>query len=191
MTHNIHNTPKKLSEEALRVLKASYTYDRDNGRIINNRSGGSALAPQSNGYLQLKVQLNGKLLACVKTHHVVWFFEYGEWPTSCMDHIDGDKTNNHYTNLRLVTNRENSQAYRMSKKKDQSSPYLGVYKPRHRGFRAAISVNGKNVRLGCFTCELEAARAYDKALVEMGLKPVNIYIMEKNVVNLYAVEDAQ
>ena len=173
-----NHTPKKLSEEALRVLKANYTYDRDNGRIINNRSGGSALAPHGTGYLNLKVQLNGKILACVKTHHVVWFFEYGEWPTSCMDHIDGVKTNNHYTNLRLVTNRENTQAYYKSQK--SSSPYQGVYWRKDRKkFYAYIYIKNKQTYLGAFTCELEAARAYDKALVGLGLKPVNIHIMEK------------
>jgi hypothetical protein len=96
-----------------------------------------------------------------------------------MDHIDGIKTNNHYTNLRLVTNRENIQAYRKSIK--SSSPYQGVTKNKRTGgffSRIRFGEGSKQTYLGYFTCELEAARTYDKALVGLGLKPVNVEIMK-------------
>ena len=171
------HTPKKPSQEVLDHLMANYTYDRDAGQVCNNKRSKPALAVGSRGYLSLKVCINNKDLR-LRTHHVVWFFEYGEWPTSCMDHIDGVKTNNHYTNLRLVTNRENVQAYNKSQK--SSSSYQGVswYKQKKK-FRAYISVKNKMKHLGYFTCELEAARAYDKALVGIGLKPVNLEIMKE------------
>jgi hypothetical protein len=173
-----HSTPKKPSQEVLDHLTANYTYDRDAGHVFNNKMGKPALSLDGRGYLRVSPTV-GKKIFMMRAHHVVWFFEYGEWPTSCMDHIDGIKTNNHYTNLRLVTNRENLQAYRQSIK--SSSPYQGVIwrKDRKKKFYAYIGIKNKQTHLGAFTCELEAARAYDKALVEMGLKPVNIHIMEK------------
>ena len=182
---NRDNTPKKLSQETLDCIKANYTYDRDKGQVYSKRSGKPALGLSGKGYLALKVQCNGKILANIKTHHAVWFFEYGEWPTSCIDHIDGVKTNNHYTNLRLVTLRENSQAYRMSKRNKSSSRYVGVsFRADRKKYQADITINGKRQYLGKFICELEAARAYDKALVDGGLKPINIDIMEHHVVKL-------
>ena len=158
-----YHTPKKPSQEVLDHLTANYTYDRDAGHVFNNKMGKPALTTNTNGYLVVSAWLNRKHHK-FKTHHVVWFFEKGEWPTQCMDHIDGVKTNNHYTNLRLVTQRENSQAYTKSKK--STSPYHGVswYKVSKK-WRSDIKVENKQKYLGSFTCELEAARDYDKALV--------------------------
>lgn len=174
-----YHIPKKPSQEVLDHLMANYTYDRDKGQVFNNRMGKPALGLSDHGYLRVISHLNNKHLTH-KAHHVVWFFEYGEWPTSCMDHIDGVKNNNHYTNLRLVTSRENVQAYQKSQK--SSSPYQGVYwNKQNKKFHAYIKVKRKQTHLGSFTCELEAARAYDKALVGIGLKPVNVEIMKEQM----------
>lgn len=173
-----YHTPKKPSQEVLDHLTANYTYDRDAGHVFNNKMGKPSLSSSGSGYMRVSPYV-GKKIFSLKAHHVVWFFEYGEWPTSCMDHIDGVKTNNHYTNLRLVTSRENSNAYRMSAK--SSSPYQGVSLSRgKKSFYTRIRVgeDSKQKCLGTYTCELEAARAYDKALVGMGLKPVNVEIMK-------------
>jgi len=172
-----NNTPKKPSQEVLDRLKANYTYDRDAGQVFNTKRGKPALGLKSGGYLRASIYVNNKQRT-ISVHHIIWFFEYGEWPTSCMDHIDGVKTNNHYTNLRLVTPRENTQAYRNNNK--SSSPYHGVsWFKQKKKFRAYINLKYKQKHLGLFTCELEAARAYDKALVGMGLKPVNVEIMKE------------
>jgi hypothetical protein len=172
-----NHTPKKPSQEMLDYLTANYTYDRDSGQVFNNKTGKPPLAVNINGYLRVTTSVNNKR-KFMQAHHVVWFFEYGEWPTSCVDHIDGVKTNNHYTNLRLVTSRENAQAYRKSIK--SSSPYQGVtWDKAIKKWTSRIRVENKNKYLGTFTCELEAARAYDKALVGLGLKPVNVEIMKE------------
>ena len=171
---SIH-TPKKLSQEWLDHIKSNYTYDREKGQVFKNKRGKPALAPNSAGYLLVQSLLNGKRKA-FKAHHVVWFFEYGEWPKSCLDHIDGNKVNNHHLNLRQVTSRENSQFYRRSVK--NSNKYVGVSRYKgNKNWQVFIAIKGKNKGLGHFDCELEAARAYDKALVGLGLDPVNVKIM--------------
>ena len=172
------NMPKKPSQEVLDCLTANYTYDRDAGEVFNNRKGKPASGVNSSGYLIMGISINKKSVS-LRAHHIVWFFEYGEWPTSCMDHIDGVKTNNHYTNLRLVTNRENTQAHYITQK--SSSPYQGVTKDKRTGgffSRIRSGEGSKQTYLGYFACELEAASAYDKALVGLGLKPVNVEIMK-------------
>ena len=171
------NIPKKPSQELLDHLTANYTYDRDAGHVINNKMGKPALGVNSQGYRLVGVFINKKRLS-LRAHHIIWFFEYGEWPTQCLDHIDGVKTNNHCTNLRSVTHRENLQAYTKSIK--SSSSYQGVFWEKNRKkWRSDIKVENRNKYLGYYTCELEAARAYDKALVGLGLKPVNVEIMKE------------
>ena len=170
-----NHTPEKPSQEWLDHLKNNYTYDREKGQVINNKTGSPALGSNNHGYLNVGLKLKG-LRKAIKTHHVVWFFEYNEWPTSQLDHIDGNKVNNYHTNLRQVTNRENSQAYHKSRK--TCSKYTGVYWVRNRRkWGSQIQINTRLSFLGRFDCELEAARAYDKALVGQGLDPVNVKIM--------------
>jgi len=171
-----YHTPKKPSPEVLDHLTANYTYDRDAGQVFNNKTGKPALSLDSSGYLRVSTNVN-RTNRRHTVSHVVWFFEYGEWPTQCIDHIDGVKTNNHYTNLRLVTQRENLQAYRTSIK--SSSHYQGVtWHKVLKKWQSSIQIENKSKYLGIFTCDLEAASAYDKALVGLGLKPVNVEIMK-------------
>tara|TARA_R110000764_G_scaffold209288_1_gene294910 strand:+ start:42 stop:611 length:570 start_codon:yes stop_codon:yes gene_type:complete len=172
MTYHI---PKKPSQEWLEHIENNYTYDREKGQVFNNKTGRPALVSNNQGYLHIGLKWNG-LRKVAKTHHLVWFFEYGEWPTSSLDHIDGNKVNNHHTNLRQVTQRENSQAYHKSRK--TSSKYTGVdWMKNRRKWRSQIQINTRMIYLGLFNCELEAASAYDKALVGQGLDPVNVKIM--------------
>lgn len=169
------HTPKKPSQEWLDHIKSNYTYDREKGQVFNNKKGKPPLIANGQGYLHIGVTVKRKTKFS-NVHHLVWFFEYGEWPTSCLDHIDGNKVNNHHTNLRQVTQRENTQFYHRSRK--TSSKYTGVcWKERRKKWGAQIRLEGKVKFLGRFDCELEAARAYDKALVGMGLDPVNVKIM--------------
>ena len=170
-----NHTPKKPSKEWLDHIKNNYTYDREKGQVFNNRLGQRLLKPDNHGYLRLNVPVPPKYRR-LAMHHLVWFFEYGVWPTSQLDHIDGNKVNNHFTNLRLVTMRENVRFYQKSKK--TSSKYHGVSWSNCRKMWAAyIHMNKRDKFLGRFECELEAARAYDKALVGLGLDPVNVKIM--------------
>jgi hypothetical protein len=111
-------------------------------------------------------------------HHVIWFFEYGQWPKSQLDHIDGNKVNNHYSNLRECSARENANSIKR-RREQVTSVFMGVSLCKSRGkWKAQISLDSPfskpNKNLGRFNCEIEAARAYDVALVKMGLAPFNI-----------------
>ena len=96
-----------------------------------------------------------------------------------VDHRDIDPTNNHYTNLRWVTARQNCQNLAKNQNGESTSKYVGVsWKKREQKFAAQIRLDGKNKGLGQFKEAADAARAYDQALVGAGMAPVNFPIVE-------------
>ena len=84
-----------------------------------------------------------------------------------VDHLDFDRTNNHVENLRLISNRENTNQKHLK----SISKYVGVHwdKP-NKKWRARIHVNGKRKHIGYFTDELAAARAYKNELAKIKIK---------------------
>lgn len=82
-----------------------------------------------------------------------------------IDHIDHNTINNKKENLRICTNSENSR--NQIKNKNGTSKYKGVdWKHREKKYRARICVNYKNIHLGFFEKEKDAARAYNEAAVK-------------------------
>lgn len=102
------------------------------------------------------------LFKTCKAHRVIWAIQTGAWPNGDIDHIDRNKTNNTWSNLRAASRSENL-ANRKSKK-DSSSTFLGVsWYERDKKWRAKISKNNCKKHLGYFDSEIEAAKAYDVA----------------------------
>lgn len=63
----------------------------------------------NNGYVMYRLRINGKTIQ-KSAHHLSYWVNIGHFDTSDglqIDHIDGNKLNNHYTNLRRVTPRDN------------------------------------------------------------------------------------
>jgi hypothetical protein len=78
-----------------------------------------------------------------------------------VDHIDGDKLNNHLSNLQLVTNRKNSS----KDKKNKTSKFTGVsWHKQSNKWLAQVRKNNKVEYLGVFEKEEEAAIAYLNSL---------------------------
>ena len=78
-----------------------------------------------------------------------------------VDHINEDKLNNRLDNLQLLSSAEH-------RGKGSSSKYTGVtwYKTSNK-WLSNIRINGKSKHLGYFTDEIEASKAYQKALNEI------------------------
>lgn len=84
-----------------------------------------------------------------------------------VDHKDGDGLNNVRWNLRLADKRLNAQNARSRSRGSKTSQYRGVcLRAKFQKFDAYIMVNGRQVYLGRFANEVDAAMAYDMAAIQ-------------------------
>jgi hypothetical protein len=98
-------------------------------------------------------------------HRVIWAMQTGAWPERQVDHINLDRTDNRWANLRAATQAENQR--NTSSREGSSSKYLGVSWRKDRNkWKACIRHNGRLRGLGTFGCEADAAHAYDKAAAQ-------------------------
>lgn len=95
-------------------------------------------------------------------HFVVWIVAHGRFPSpSCdIDHIDGNRSHFHPSNLREIPHSENT-LHRNTVRRDSSSGVLGAGKISGciGRFRASVNVSGKRVHLGCYGSPEDAGRA--------------------------------
>ena len=87
-----------------------------------------------------------------------------------INHINKDRADNRIDNIEWSTPRENTQHSYTFKKNNVSSKYMGVsYWDRGRSnWCARYRDGGKDIILGYFKTELEAATAYKNKMIELG-----------------------
>jgi HNH endonuclease/AP2 domain len=100
--------------------------------------------------------------AHVRRHRLAFLWMEGRWPMEEIDHANGDKTDNRWSNLREATQSQNTTNARTSIR--NTSGYRGVSmdrsKPRQKKWRATIEVDGRTISLGYFDTPERAFIAY-------------------------------
>lgn len=82
-----------------------------------------------------------------------------------VDHIDRNRLNNQRSNLRLC-NKVQNQGNRPGSRKTGFKGVIHRMRNKHRKWEAYITKGGKCHSLGCFSDQIEAAKAYDSAARE-------------------------
>ena len=137
------------------------------GRVMNIQTF-KVLRPGINGSGYLYVMLYSNAEVSNKSIHrlVAEAFLLNLTDLPCVDHKDRNSLNNHISNLRWCSKRQNNQ--NRSKRKNSASIYKGVYfKKKSNKWVAQIQHNRQKIYLGYFNDEAEAARAYDRKASEL------------------------
>lgn len=111
-------------------------------------------------YAVREVRLKGKRVGLERMHREIMNAK----PSEIVDHRDHNGLNNQKDNLRKCTTPSNSRNRRIS---PHSSKYKGVYwSKKGKIWRAQICVNWKNMSLGSYSNEVEAALVYNEAAMK-------------------------
>ena len=141
-------------------LKEVLNYDPETGVFTwlpSNRPGpkrGDGVGtPDSSGYQQICV--DGQKHT---SHRLAFLYMHGYFPEYDVDHINGIKDDNRFSNLREVSRACNMQNCRVSKA--NTSGFSGVtWDKQNRLWRAQLYLRGKTLYLGCYDTALDAALA--------------------------------
>ncbi len=92
-------------------------------------------------------------------HRLAWRYMTGENPPRVIDHVNGDPSDNRWTNLRRATQRQNCGNSRVHK--NNAIGVKGVsFEASRNKWRAQISRYGKNTLIGRYASVEEARSAY-------------------------------
>lgn len=149
-------------------LKSLLHYDPATGVFTwkvkrpKRKPGDVAGSPHNRGYYKVAVCGN-----YYQAHRLVFLYMTGDWPEQVVDHINGNKMDNRWENLRPV-----SQSVNMSNQtlyKNNQSGVPGVTKSRRNNmWFAGIKLNNRSWHLGYFRDWFDAVCARKSAEIALG-----------------------
>ena len=146
-------------------LTERLTYEPDTG-IFRYAKTGPGFSKKPVGTVAGCTDERGYMLIRLKNrmyymHRLAWFYVTGNWPEHEVDHINGNRGDNSWRNLREATRYQQVQNQALSTR--NKSGYQGVSWSMFGKWVAQISIAGKRYNLGYFTDPAEAYEAYKKA----------------------------
>jgi hypothetical protein len=122
-------------------LRAQFLYDKKTGVFTRIKSGKSCHTKNGSGYVVIRV--NGSLHL---SHRLAFLYVTGAQPKEHIDHINGIRADNSFSNLREaspIENSRNKRRYKTNKSGIHGVHWVG----RDRVWRSRIAVNGIKTHL--------------------------------------------
>lgn len=132
-----------------------FTYDPLTGLVVWRASGREAKTPKD-GYKCVEVAER-----CYRVHRIAWLLMTGDWPKHSVDHINGNRSDNRWSNLRDVTHSVNLQNQHRARNGSKSG-LLGVFRNKKK-WSSHIKAGDKVLHLGTFATPEEAHAKYLEA----------------------------
>jgi hypothetical protein len=129
-------------------------------KIWNSRFKGKTAGNVNKGYVQIAFYGHSFM-----AHRLAWLWMTGKWPRGEIDHINHNRSDNRWENLRDVSSLINGR--NMTKKRTNISGHTGVFWHKdNKRWCAQITTNGKAKHLGVFDKIEDAIKAREKANLE-------------------------
>jgi len=148
-----------VTDLTLELLREYLHYNPDTGIFTwlkNRRRGVKA------GDVAGSLMVDGYWVICLfdrryKAHRLAFLDQTGNLPVHMVDHINGNKSDNRFSNLRQATNAQNKR--NVSKRKDNTSGFKGVVVNKYGKYIAQCASGGRMAYLGSFgTAEAASLR---------------------------------
>ncbi len=132
------------------IVKSLLIYNPDTGVFTRRVTSGCKVAGStenrvkrcgSNEYIVINVLNKAR-----KAHRLAWLYVYGKYPESCIDHINGDGTDNRLCNLREADHTRNNR--NRHKQRNNTSGVVGVRLLACGKWESSIRVDGRLIYLG-------------------------------------------
>jgi len=122
---------------------------------------------KKDGYVRIKI-FGFRFLG----HRIAWLYMTGEWPEEEIDHINGNRADNCFVNLRQATSLQNNRNQKLYKNNRSGKSGVTYHKLTNK-WQASIG-NGENkTYLGLFKTKEEAIEARNKAEIELNYDPTH------------------
>ncbi len=148
-------------QKFLELLRKNFSYDPETGVFTHNTKrsfpvpGVVAGCTNLAGYTVINAAKKIHL-----AHRLAWLYVHGKWPRYCIDHINGNRTDNRLSNLRDIPKAQNHQNLK-GPTKANSTGALGVhFSTKKKRYVAQIAINQKRIYIGSYLSKDEAASAY-------------------------------
>lgn len=145
------------------ILENIY-YDHEYGIFLNIKSNNILTNVDALGYQRIHIR-NKKINKHIKLHRIAWFLYHGKWPEKCIDHINGNRSDNRIENLRDISRSENS----LNKEHHRNGgiPLMckNPYKKKKGGcrfvvqFPSTLKTNSGHRSVFAYSCEYQAQMA--------------------------------
>ena len=143
----------------LPLINQLLAYELETGiftwRVSRGGWGAGRVAGRLNPDGYIRIGFNGKQ---IPAHIIAWAIAHGEWPSQKIDHINGVRSDNRISNLRLATQSQNVANSRI--RSNNTSGYKGVSMVASGRWLATIKVHGKSRNLGTHDTPEAAHEAY-------------------------------
>jgi hypothetical protein len=121
-------------------------------------------SPNSSGYMRCPLCIQGKYKYPYVHRIMAEAFLENYQPHLEVDHIDGNISNNHISNLRMATRSQNLKGYRSLM--GGTSRFRCVdYRPKQKNWTVRVCNNNRLKHIGVYNSEIKAAKAANEAML--------------------------